>query len=474
MKRPSAVVDHDALTRDYPPPPEYFDTAWLAEPAEIERRQLERLQARAAAAARVPFFAKRWADGGFDPTQLRSVADLSRAPSYTVHDIRKSIEAHPPFGDYQGALPDGALDEPVRVYMSGGTTGESRPTFYTQWDRDVGALLTARALYMQGIRPGDVVMNSWLYGTHNGAWIFDEALYQWLNCVVLTASAGTVTSSERQVQLAVDYGVKAILTTGDYLLRLAEVARGMGFDPATDLQLTALPNIGDRERLEAAFGVECFESYGFHEVQWVSVECPAHDGLHIFEDAFVVEIVDPETGELLPDGELGSICITELYKTGSPQFRYNMMDLSCLYPRERCACGSWLRRMAPFAGRADNMVKLRGVNVWPEAVAELAMSVEHVEPDWFLRAVRSNDRDEMIFSVVSTVDPTARPTVQSAVETRLKDALGVRIGVEVVAPGALDEWTGAGTMPKLRRFRDDRTEPQGTPTPQHSRARRGE
>jgi phenylacetate-CoA ligase len=456
MRRPFAVVDHDALVREYAPPPEYFDTAWLAPPDEIERGQLERLQRRAQAAATVPFFAKRWAEAGFDPSDLRSLADLSRAPSYTVHDIRASIHAHPPFGDYQAVLPDGAADEPVRVYMSGGTTGESRPTFYTQWDRDVGALLTARALYMQGVRPGDVVMNSWLYGTHNGAWIFDEALYHWLSCVVITASAGTVTSSERQVQLAIDYGAKAILTTGDYLLRLADVAREMGYDPAKDLQLTALPNIGDRERLETTFGVECFQSYGFHEVQWVSVECPAHDGLHIFEDAFAIEIVDPETGALLPDGELGSLCVTELYKTGSPQFRYNIMDLSYLYPREQCACGSWLRRMAPFAGRADNMVKLRGVNVWPEAVGDLALTVDGVEPDWFVRAVRRRDRDEMILSVVSRRDAPERPALQASVETLLKDKLGVRIAVEVVAPGALDDLTGVGTSPKLKRFRDDR------------------
>jgi len=456
FRRPFEAVDYGEIMRAYPPPPEYFENAWVAPPDEIARVQLERLQARALTASKVPFFARRWEEAGFDPRSITTLDDLWRAPSYTVDDIRRSIEAHPPWGDYQGVTPTDALTEPMRVFMSGGTTGKSRPTFYTQWDREVGALLTARALYMQGIRPGDVVLNSWAYGTHNGAFSFDEALHRWLDCVVVTTGTGNVTSSERQVELAIEYQAAAILTTGDYLLRLADVAREMGYDPAVDFKLHALPNIGDRALLESTFGVECFESYGFHEVQWVSVECPAHDGLHIFEDAFVVQIVDPESGEPRPDGELGAICITELYKTGSPQFRYNIMDLSFLYPPGQCSCGSWLRKMGPFAGRGDNMVKLRGVNVWPEAVGELALSVEGVAPDWFVRAVRRDGRDELELSVVSDRDPSAFPAIAAAVETRLKDRLGVRIGVEVVVPGALDAWTEVDVSPKLKRFRDER------------------
>ena len=162
------------------------------------------------------------------------------------------------------------------------------------------------------------------------------------------------------------------------------------------------------ELLEETFGLEYFDSYGFHEVQTVAVECPAHDGLHIFEDAFIVQIVDPETGEPLPDGELGALCITELYKTGSPQFRYNIMDLSYLYPPGQCACGSWLRRMGPFAGRGDNMVKLRGVNVWPEAVGELALGGRGRRPPTTSCApCGEGNRDELILSVVSDADPSA-------------------------------------------------------------------
>ena len=453
MRRPWEAVDYGRLVLEYPPAPEYFETAWLATPEEIERVQLERLQRRAVAAADVPFFARAFDASGFDPHAIRSLDDLWSAPSYTVEDIRKSIDANPPWGDYQGVLPEQALTEPMRVYMSGGTTGKSRPTFYTQWDREVGTLLTARALYMQGIRPGDVVLNSWAYGTHNGAFSFDEALHHWLNCIVLTTSTGNVTSTERQVELAIEYEASAILTTGDYLMRIADAARELGYDPATDLKLRALPNIGDGELLSSTFGIEYFHSYGFHEVQWVSVECPEHDGLHIFEDAYIVQIVDPESGAPLPDGELGALCITELYKTGSPQFRYNIMDLSALYPREQCACGSWLRRMAPFAGRADNMVKLRGVNVWPEGVGEIATAVDGVGSEYFVRAVRDGGRDELVISIVTDRDPDE---VRAEVEDKLKARLGVRIQAEVVSQSALDAMTEIHTSPKPKRFRDER------------------
>ncbi len=456
IRRPFEAVDYEAITRLFPPPPEYFETAWYDEPDVIEHKQLARLQQRAMAAERVPFFRERWEAAGFDPRKIKTLDDLWRAPSYTVDDIRKSIEAHPPWGDYQGVTPADALREPMRVYMSGGTTGQSRPTFYTYWDREVGGVLTARALYRQGIRPGDVVLNSWAYGLHNGAFSFDEALSRWLNCVVITASTGNVTSSEKQVQLAIEYGASAILTTGDYLLRLMEAARELGYDPATDLKIRALSNIGNEEQLEEIFGVDTYKSYGFHEVQWAAIECEVHDGLHVFEDAYILQVVDPETGEPLPDGELGSLCVTELYKTGSPQFRYNIMDLSYLYPRGQCECGSWLRRIGPFAGRGDNMVKLRGVNVWPEAVGDIAMSVAGVERDYFVRAIRDDNRDELTVSVVSARPATEHAGINDEIERRLRDRLGVKIRAEIVAPGALDEWTGVNVSPKLKRFRDER------------------
>jgi phenylacetate-CoA ligase len=458
FRRPFEAVDYAELMRAHPPPPEYFESEWLASPGQIEKSQLARLKRRAKQAYAVPFFKKRWDAAGFHPDSLESLADLDRVPSYRVDDIRKSIEEHPPLGDYQGASIAEAKQEPLRIFMSGATTGAPRPTLYTQWDREVGAILTARALYLQGVRPGDVVVNAWAYSTHNGAFNFDEALHKWLNCVVLTTGTGNVTSSRRQVEIAHEYQATAILTTGDYLLHLAEVATEMGLDPRKDFNLKALPNIGDPARLEEVWGLSSYQSYGFHEVQWVGIECPARNGLHVFEDAYVVQIIDPETLEPLPDGEQGCLCVTEIYKTGSPQFRYNIQDLSTLYPRERCSCGSWLRRMAPFAGRADNMVKLRGVNIWPEAVGAIALDDPRLDGEYFVRATRAGTRDEMTVHLATRAEASQYDALARGASERLKERLGVRIGVEVSASGSLDPWTEIHSSPKPKRFRDEREE----------------
>jgi phenylacetate-CoA ligase len=169
--------------------------------------------------------------------------------------------------------------------------------------------------------------------------------------------------------------------------------------------------------------------------------------------------VDPDTGEALPDGQLGSLCVTELYKTGSPQFRYNIMDLSSLQPPGQCACGSWLRRITGFAGRADNMVKLRGVNVWPEALGDIARTVPGTTNDFFVRAVRRGNRDELILYVVSDRPTDSYAALSTEVGNRLRDRLGVSIGVEVVAPGSLDALTEVDIAAKLKRFRDERPGP---------------
>jgi phenylacetate-CoA ligase len=380
IRRHYEALDYAELARQYPPPPEYYESAYYDEPEVVQRRQLVRLKDKVWRTYSVPFHRRRWDDAGVTPDDLQSLDDLWRFPVYTVDDIRRSIDAHS----------------------------------------------------------------------------FDESLQHWLNCVVVTTSTGNVTSTEKQVELAIQYGATAILTTGDYLLRLVEAARALGYDPKSDLKIRALPNIGSDAALKAAFGMEPLRSYGMHEVFWVATECPARDGLHIYEDGFIVQIVDPDTGEALPDGELGSVCLTETFKTGSSQFRYSTMDLSYLYPPGRCSCGSWLRRMGPFAGRGDNMVKLRGINLWPEGIAEIACSVEGVEPDYFVRVFRRDNRDELVIALVSPRSPETFASLAGAVERRLQQQFGIKIGVSFVSPGSLDADTEIHTSPKPKRFRDER------------------
>jgi phenylacetate-CoA ligase len=456
LRRPWQAVDYGEVVRLFPPPPEYFEQAWYDTPEQIEHKQLSRVKERAQRAYAVPFFRKRWDASGVSHRDLTSLSDLAMFPTYDVEDIRDSVRDFPPYGDYQGLSPDQACDEPMRLYMSGGTTGKSRPTLYSAWDRAVGSLLMARYLYMQGVRPGDIVMNSWAYSTHNGAAIWDEAAYQWLNCIVITASTGAVTSTSRQLELVQTYGVSSVFTIGDYLLRLVETAERSGMNPK-DLPFTALPAMS-AQALEPVLGLPSYDSYGFHEVQVVGVGCPARQGVHIFEDAFIVDIVDPETGLAVPDGELGAICVTELYKTGSPQFRFNTMDLSSIYPggRIQCECGSWQKRLSGFRGRGDNMVRIRGVNIWPEQILEVVATIPGLTSDYFVRAVRGESGDNLVVSVVSGEGAANFADLAIELRNRIKAELEVTVETEIVPPGALDDLTEAATSPKPKRFRDDR------------------
>lgn len=456
IRRRFQIVDHDELVRLYPPPPEYYEDRYFMEPDLIERLQFARLREETMRASAVPFYERLWGKAGFSPDRIRTLDDLNLAPIYDIDDIRESIAAVPPYGDYQGVQVTDARFAPLRLFFSGGTTGRARPTLYTEWDRQIASVTVARALYLHGVRPGDVVMNSWAFSTHTGAFAFDEGLHNWLNCVDITVGTGNVTPTRMQIELAREYGVTTILTMPDYLLHLAEVAKEMGYDPKRDFNLRTLPTPGQNPKVSEVWGVPTYDSYGTHEVQYVSMECPERGGLHIQEDAYLVQIVDPETKQLLPDGERGNIVYTCLYKTGSPQIRFDTQDLSALFPRERCACGSWLRKMDYFRGRSDTMVRLRGINIWPEDVGRVVCEDSRVNADWFVRVERRGNRDEMIVQVETRAPGADREQIRTDLEDRLRSSLEVKILVEPVDVGATDADTGKGMVGKLRRIRDDR------------------
>ena len=309
---------------------------------------------------------------------------------------------------------------------------------------------------MHGYRAGDIVLNAWSYGTHNAAWVWDEALWLWIGCMPLTVSTGNVTSSLKQLEMARDYGAASILTTSDYLLHLKALADKEGFK-REDFKFRTFQTIGDVRAASEAWGVPAYDIYAFHEVQTISAECPARGGLHVWDDAFIVEVVDTETGAPVPEGEYGDLVITCLYKSGSPQIRYNIKDLSRLLGGT-CACGSASTRMDHLAGRSDTMVKLRGINVWPEAIGAMLEETLHHHVEYFCVACRRNGRDEML--VLAEVPENMPRAELEPLRTRLGHALSSRLGVTFLlrlVPGAeLAPLTGQGGAAKLRRFKDER------------------
>ena len=445
----------NAALAEYGRPEAYFEEKFYWPPERHRRLREVKLKRELQRAWNIPFFKRLWDRAGFNPGMFRSLDDLNKIPIYTVDDIRESIEKNPPYGDYQGVIP-GPGQTGLRMYASGGTTGKPRPTVYTAWDRVVGSLISSRAMFLHGFSPGDIILNSWSYSTHNGAWSFDENLFWWLGCLPITASIGKVTSSIQQLNLAKDYGAASILASADYLLHLKAVADREGFR-REDFQLRYFHTIGDVQSVTEAWGAPAYEAYAFHEVQCIAAECLFRGGLHVFDDAFILEVVDPETSEVLPPGELGDLVVTCLYKTGSPQIRYNIKDLSRIH-YGTCACGSESTRMESLAGRSDTMVKLRGINIWPEAVGSILKEAVGSHIEYFCVAYNDHNREEMLALVEKPrmVSDAELVDFGNKLESAIRDRLEVKINVKVFAEGTLDELTGKGNAAKLRRFQDER------------------
>ena len=439
----------------FPPPSTFFERIWLAEPEQLEALQLRRLTQELRRAAANPFHARRWAEHSFDPGSVTTLADLPRVPAYTVDDIRESIARHPPYGEHQNFL----LGDPAfagRVYFSDGTTGRTRPTVNVAWDVEMYGVITSRALWLAGLRPGDMIMNAWTYGTHAAAPFADDGA-RWNGCLQITASSGAVTPTVKQVELMRDYRVRSVLTFGTHLLNLAEAAQAMGLDPRSDFSIKAFPgpSAGARRRRSRPPGGSppTRATGSTRSPTWRSSARP-RDGLHIQEDAFIAEVVDIDTGEPLPEGELGKIVVTSLWRRGGSTVRYNSGDLSRLLPRRQCACGSWMRKLDYFQGRSDNMVKLRGTNVWPEAIGKVVADSPLSNGEYFVIAHGQDHREELTVQVESPGRPGEFGDIAAELALALKTHLGVRINVAVVPVGDLNTLTSGGA--KKKRFEDRR------------------
>ncbi|MGB2816126.1 MAG: hypothetical protein WBC37_02795 [Burkholderiaceae bacterium] len=450
-------LDFEQLTRDYPPPPEYFRTTARLSRDELRSLQEKRFLATVKRGWEIPFFQRHWGNAGIERGDIRALDDLVRLPPYDVSHIRDSLERHPPFGDFMGIAPGDGL--PLVLQTSGGTTGLPRPMLYAPQDRETMAILGGRRFALHGIRPGDLVLVTYSLGLGNGGMAPREALWRYTGAVPVMTGSGANTPTRRQIEIIKAWGVNVILGFPSYLRHMALVARDeLGIDPHS-LKIRLLGThlgLEDRKVLEDLWGAPAFDMYGTHESGMLAAECRHQSGLHVMEDAFILEIADPETGRVVSDGEKGTVYITTLYKHGAPQIRFNVNDLSAFHT-DGCPCGNTQRRLKAIYGRNDSMVKLRGVNVFPEAIGVAVLADARTNGEYFCFVDRVGEAGMDRMDVwVEVRDGADRTPVQADLERRLNEVLGVKVSVTSVGQGDLDVYTGTSRSSKVKRLLDRR------------------
>ena len=431
---------------DLSPAPGDLEPIETASRDEITALQLERLRwTLGHAYDNVPFYRRRFDEAAVHPDDCRDLADLARYPFTIKQDFRDNY----PFGLL--AVP---RDQVARVHGSSGTTGKPTVVGYTRRDVDTWADLVARSIRASGGRPGDLVHVAYGYGLFTGG-LGAHYGAERLGCTVVPVSGGM---TERQVQLIADFRPDIIMVTPSYMLALIDEMQRQGHDlRASSLKVGifgAEPWTEDmRREMEQRLDMHAVDIYGLSEVMGPGVanECvETKDGLHVWEDHFYPEVVDPETGAVLPDGERGELVFTSLTKEALPVIRYRTRDLTRLLP----GTARSMRRMEKVTGRTDDMIILRGVNLFPTQVEELILRIPGLSPHYQCVLTRPNRMDEM------TVRVEARDTHASTEERRrlatelaghVKHTIGVTVSVDVVEPNVLARSAG-----KLNRILDER------------------
>ena len=395
----------------------------------------------------VPHYRRAFDDAGVKPDDVTSLADLARFPFTTKEDLRQNY----PFGMF--AVP---RKDVVRVHASSGTTGKPTVVGYTNDDISMWADVVARSLYSAGTRPGDMVHVAYGYGLFTGG-LGAHYGAERLGCTVVPVSGGM---TERQVQLILDFEPRVIMVTPSYFLAILDEMDRQGVDPrSTSLEIGvfgAEPWTDEMRRdLEQRAGITAVDIYGLSEVigPGVSQESGAtQDGLHIWEDHFYPEIIDPVTHEVLPDGEEGELVFTTLTKQAMPVIRYRTRDLTRLLPGTAHPA---FRRMQKVTGRTDDMMIVRGVNVFPTQIEELILTIEGLTPHYLCVLTRPGSLDELTVQVEAhpSVAEIDRPSLATALAGRIKDRIGVTAGVEVLHPDALQRSLGKAVRISDRRRR---------------------
>lgn len=426
---------------------------WQAEIETMPRPELEALQLRRLqevvkrVATTVPFYRQALAEAGVGPDDIRSLSDARRLPFTTNADLRANY-------------PDGLLAIPrqqvTRLHTSSGTTGKPKALFFSRRDVDQAAELIARCLVMTGCTAEDVLQNMMTYGLFTGALVLHYGAEK-VGMLVIPAGPG---NSERQLMLMQDFRTTVFHTTPSYALYLAEFIRKRGLDPRKDLALrkglvgAEAHSEETRRKIEEALGIEAYNSYGLSEMNGpgVAFECEHKSGLHLWEDQYLLEIIDPVTGVPLADGERGELVLTSLTREAMPLLRYRTRDLTSVIPTP-CPCGRTHRRLARITGRSDDMLVVRGVNLYPQQIERVLMSIPELGSNYLIHLRGLDELTVKVEFAASGFDGRVENLVrlEERVVEKLRAEILVKPRVELSAPGTLPVSEG-----KAKRVVDER------------------
>ena len=418
---------------------------------ELEKLQLERIKSTLTVASNAPYYKDQFQKHNISPDAIRCLDDFRKLPFTTKADMR----ANYPFG-----LLAGNLEDAVRIHSSSGTTGNPTVIIHSQHDLDSWANLVARCLYMVGLRKKDVFQNSSGYGMFTGGLGFQYGAER-LGALTVPAAAG---NSKRQIKFITDFKTTALHAIPSYAIRLAEVFQEEGIDPTESslktLIIGAEPHTDEqRRKIERMLGVKAYNCFGMTEMNGpgVAFECLEQNGMHIWEDCYLVEIIDPETLQPLPDGEIGELVLTTLDRNMMPLIRYRTRDLTRIIPGE-CPCGRTHRRIDRIKGRSDDMFIIKGVNIFPMQIEKILVQFPELGSNYLITLETLHNQDEMIVEVelneLSTDNYIELENTRKEIVRRLKDEVLVTPKVKLVKKGSLPQSEGKAV--RMKDLRDNK------------------
>ncbi|TKB43277.1 phenylacetate--CoA ligase family protein [Thalassotalea mangrovi] len=410
----------------------------------------------------IPFYQRIWGNAGVTPDDIRSLDDIEKLPLISKSDIMESVENFPPIGDFHG-LDNLPKDQrpPIVFHTTSGTTGTPQPLLFGPKSREVQSLLVARSYRFMGLKPASTIQSCYGHGMINGGHYIREAVTHYTNSMFLSAGTGVETRSSQQVSLMKTFGVNVLVGFVDYIKRLADVAREEGIEPGKDINIDMIIGhfgMESRESITKAWGnAELFDWYGVGDTGTIAAEGPDHNGMYVWEDAHYLEILDADSNQPVPEGGTGNMVVTCLFKDDVyPIIRFNTHDITQTLTNE-AELDLPFKRIRGFMGRSDNMVKLRGINIYPQGIGPILAERPEFLGEFICEANRDDSgRDEMLVKAEVSTIAASRDSLISYYEAILKRKIGIAVAVELVGEGELTPFTQVDIRQKPIRLIDKR------------------